>query len=325
MIPLAIYGLDNPKIPTLLVDFRDNSNPKRREMSHRVIEDITRNVLALSRFGDIHYFVGRAVFDFVTSRRGIDINQPSRLRAYSQLKLLLSLDASLNPELREEISSRLERVSLNPLENDLEAEAKLARQQYAALVEYARRPGGLQARLERDRRAEMVPLAHGKTARVLFRFANVLSLGLYKHREVASLADQHAALDPRRRLVYHGRFLREVAKTPAPIEVAWQLEDIRRSLRYVADHGVEGDASIARIAACIFERTDDDETRRLCLRCLYRINNETAKKEMFRIYQLQGLSAELRHMTAEYLRKAVQEEQRISPSDARAIASVIGQ
>src|SRR5947207_580826 len=30
LIPLAVYGLDNPKIPTLLVDFRDPLNPKAR-------------------------------------------------------------------------------------------------------------------------------------------------------------------------------------------------------------------------------------------------------------------------------------------------------
>src|SRR6185369_14167270 len=33
MIPLGLYGLDNPKIPMLLVDFRDSYNPKTREMS----------------------------------------------------------------------------------------------------------------------------------------------------------------------------------------------------------------------------------------------------------------------------------------------------
>ena len=119
MIPLALYGLDNPKIPMLLVDFRDTFNPKKREMSRRALQDVTRNVLSVSRFGDLPYFLGRTVFDFVTGRRGIDINQPSRLRTYSQLKLLLSLNQSLDPELREEIGNRLEKVSLNPMENDL--------------------------------------------------------------------------------------------------------------------------------------------------------------------------------------------------------------
>ena len=88
MIPLALYGLDNPKIPMLLVDFRDSYNPKKREMSGRVLHDVTRNILSLSNFGNLPFFLGRTVFDFVTGRRGIDLNQPSRLRTYSQLKLL---------------------------------------------------------------------------------------------------------------------------------------------------------------------------------------------------------------------------------------------
>lgn len=325
MIPLALYGLDHPKIPSLLIDFRDGANPKRREMSHRVLEDIARNVLSLSRFGDVHYFLGRTVYDFVTSRRGMDINQPSRLRAYSQLKLLLSLDASLDPALRDEIGARLERVSLNPLENDLEAEARLAREQYAALVAYARRPDGLAARLDRSRRAEMVALEHGKTERALLRFASVMSLGLYRHRETATPEEQRAALDSARQLAHHQRFLREVSKSSPLVEVAYNVEDVRRSLRFVSEQGARADAATARAAARIFEQTADGETRKLCLNSLYRINNETAKKELLRIYQLPDLDASTRLLTADFLRRAVQEEQRIAPADAKAIASVIGQ
>ncbi|HZB46638.1 MAG TPA: hypothetical protein VE360_15390 [Pyrinomonadaceae bacterium] len=325
MLPLALYGLDHPKIPSLLIDFRDGTNPKRREMSQRVLEDISRNLLALSRFGDVHYFLGRTVYDFVTSRRGMDINQPSRLRAYSQLKLLLSLDASLDPSLREEIGARLERVSLNPLENDLEAEAKLARDQYAALVAYAARPDGLPSRLDRARREEMVALEHGKTERVLLRFARVLSLGLYRHREHATPEEQRAALDRERQLAYHRRFLREVSKSAPLVEVAWNIEDVRRSLRFVSEQGAGADAATAGAAARIFAQTGDEETRRLCLNSLYRINNETAKKELLRIYQLPDLDPGTRLLTAEFLRRAVQEEQRIAPADAKAIASVIGQ
>ena len=98
MIPLALYGLDSPKIPMVLVDFRNSLNPKKREMSRRVLQDVTSNVLSLSSFGQPAYFLGRSLFDFVTGRRGIDINQPSRLRTYSQLKLLLALNESLDPE-----------------------------------------------------------------------------------------------------------------------------------------------------------------------------------------------------------------------------------
>jgi hypothetical protein len=325
MIPLALYGLDQPKIPVLLVDFRDGGNPKRREMSHRAIEDVARTVLAVSRYGDIHYFLGRTVFDFVTARRGMDINQPTRMRAYTQLKLLLSLDASLDPALRDEIGKRLERVSLNPLENDLQAEARLAREQYAALVAYAQRDKGLAARLDRDRRSEMVPLAHGKTGRVLFRLANLLSLGTYSHRESATPEAQRATLDSSRRLAFHKKFLREVSKSGPLVEVVWNMDEVRRSLRYVAENGERADATTAGATARIFARTNDEETRRICLHCLYRINNETAKNELLRIYRAPDLDAGLRLLTAEYLRQAMREDQRIAPADARAIVSVIGQ
>ena len=106
------------------------------------------------------YLLGRSVYDFVTGRRGIDINQPSRLQAYSQLKLLLALNDSIDPKLREEVNGRLENLSLNPFENDLKAEANLARQQYDALVAFAKRPDGLAAKLERDRRVELTSLEH---------------------------------------------------------------------------------------------------------------------------------------------------------------------
>ncbi|MDQ3650432.1 MAG: hypothetical protein M3458_09215 [Acidobacteriota bacterium] len=326
MIPLALYGLNNPKIPTLLVDFRDDGNPKRREMSRRVIEDVARVVLSLSRFGDIHYFLGRTVFDFVTGRRGMDINQPRRIRAYSQLKLLLSLSASLDPEFRNEISRRVEQVSLNPLENDLAAEARLARQQYAALMTEARRPEGLPARLDRDRRAELVPTSHGRTARIMFRVANVASFGLYTHREQKSAGlQQHSELDTTRRLAYHRRFLREVAKSSPVIEVVWDTAEVQRSLRYVAEHGRHAGAATASATARVFARTNDEETRRLALNCLYRINNETAKKELLRISLDPIVESSWRTISAEYLRLAIQEEQRIAPSDIKAIVSVTGQ
>ena len=323
MVPLALYGLDFPKIPILLVDFRDGANPKRREMSRRVLEDVARNVLSLSRLA-LPYFLGRTVYDFVTGKRGMDINQQSRLKTYSQLKLLLSLSDSLDPHLRDEISQRLERVSLNPLENGLKAEAQLAREQYAALVDYARRPDGLPARLDRDRRVEMVPLRHGQTAQVFLRLANLLSFGLYTHRE-NSTPDLKAQIDIKRQLAFHERFLREVAKSSPQIEVVWDINDVRRSLRFIAEHGSEASGKTASIASRIFAHTEDEETRSLCLNGLYRINNETAKKELLRIYRDQKLEARWRTQSAEYLRLAVKEEQRIAPADAKAILSVVNE
>ncbi|MBV9210615.1 MAG: hypothetical protein JOZ52_08305 [Acidobacteria bacterium] len=323
MIPLALYGLDHPKIPILLVDFRDKLNPKGREMSKRVLEDVARNILSLSKL-DLPYFLGRTVYDFVTGRRGVDINQPSRLRTYSQLKLLLSLSESLNPELRDEISSRMESVSLNPLENGMEAEARLAREQYAALMAYAQSADGLPAQIERDRRAEMVPLKHGKTEQVMLRLANLATFGIYKHREAAT-PELRDKMELARRLEYHDRFLREVARSSPVIEIVWNMDEVKRSLQFIAEHGQQASSKTAKAVAQIFRRTDDEEARKLCLTSLYRINNETAKKEMLALYRDDKLTNSWRTLIAQYLRDAVREEQRINPKDAKIILSVVGQ
>jgi hypothetical protein len=316
MIPLALYGLDNPNIPMLLVDFRDGLNPKKREMSRRALQDLTRNILSVSRFGDLPYFLGRTVFDFVTGRRGIDVNQPSRLYTYSQLKLLLSLNQSLDPELRKQIGNRLEKVSLNPLENDLHAEAKLATEQYAALLAYAKRPDGLPQKLDRDRRVEMVALEHGRTARILFRLANVVSLGKYTHREKAE-PEMEARIDVARRLAYHTLFLREVAKSSPQIDVVWNLDEVKHSLMFIMDHATEADAKIAVAAAKIFLQTQDSETRRICLESLSRMTNPKAKSELLRLSQQKDLEQADRDLVISYLKTPRQPTEPITASNEK--------
>ena len=303
MIPLGLYGLDNPKIPMLLVDFRDSYNPKTREMSRRVLNDLTRNVLSMSKFGNLPFFLGRTVYDFVTGRRGMDVNQPSRLHTYSQLKLLLALNTSMEPELRSQVGARLEKISLNPFENDLNAEAKIATEQYKALVAFAKDPGGLAAKVERDRRAELTPLEHSGKARLAFSVLNVLSFGKYIHREELA-DDMEDRLDISRRLQYHTNFLQQVAKSSAEIDITWNLEDIRGSIRFISAHGSEARGNAAAATAKIFARTKDDETRRACLDGLSRIHSTKARSELLRISQNNEVDKALRDLASEYLRGA---------------------
>lgn len=313
MIPLALYGLDNPKIPMLLVDFRDGYNPKKREMSRRVLNDVTKNLLSLSKFGNLPFFLGRTVFDFVTGRRGIDINQPSRLQTYSQLKLLLALTNSMQPELRDEVKGRLEKISLNPFENGIRAEANVARQQYQSLLAFAKDPQGLAAKIERDRRSEMTPLQHGRSAQIAFRIANVLTFGKYVHREEPT-EDMQEQLDVARRLTYHTRFLESVAKSNSEIDVAWNLEEVKRSLRFIADHGSKAGSRAVFAAGKIFARTRDIETRRTCLESLSRINNPKAKTELIRISQNKEVDESFREIATAYLRQAGDRSQPIASS-----------
>jgi hypothetical protein len=321
MIPLAVYGFDFPKIPTLLVDFRDNGNVKRREMSRRVLHDATANLVQLSLFGSLPIFLGRYGYNYVTGKRGMDVNRGSRLRSYAQLKLLLSLDSKLDENLNNEIAKRLEYSSLNPLENDVEGEAQLARGQYDNLIAYAKRPDGLQARIDRDRRQEMVRLLHSGKERTLFSLAHFFSFGLYTHRE-NSTPELLAQMDIRRQLEHHERYLREVAINSAGPEIDGDVEALKRSLLFVSQNGAAAKKKTTRALARIFSITQDEEMRRLSLGGLYRINNSEAKKQLLTIYGNSSVTDQWRELCAQYLRRALGEGQQISRRDAQTISGI---
>jgi hypothetical protein len=309
LIPLALYGLDYPKIPVILVDFRDSQNPKIREVSKRVLDDVTRNVLSISKFGNLPYFFGRFFYDFVTSRRGIDFNQASRFRAYSQLKLLLLLNESLDVDFKAEIAGRLEKVSANPLENDAAAEIRIARRQYANLVEYARRADGLAKKIERDRREEMVRLKHGGKMRMLYAAMHLFSLGLYTHREKAT-PELYAEMDIRRQLDFHERFLRETARDSARPEIDSDERQVKRSLEFIAEYGDAAGGKTARAISKIFLMSEDAEIRTLALGGLDRMTDPAAKRELLALYENKKLDTEWRNVCARYLdREPVGDEQ----------------
>ncbi|HEX3102370.1 MAG TPA: hypothetical protein VHQ01_11285, partial [Pyrinomonadaceae bacterium] len=321
MIPLALYGLDHPKIPILLVDFRNNSNAKLREMSKRVLNDVLGNLMSISRFSSIPYFFGRYFYDFVTGRRAMDLNQESRIRSYAQLKMLLAIDKSLDRDFCNEIANRLEKVSLNPLENDIDIEIDIARKQYQNLIEYAKRPDGLPARLDLDRRAEMVRLAHNRKTQTFFDIAHAISLGLYTHRE-ESTPELLTQLDIHRQLEFQERVLQEIAYKSARPEVDSDVVALRHALQFISQNGAGAKEKTTRSLAKIFTATNDESLRTLCLSGLYRIDNSSAKKELLAIYGNTSIADHWRNLCAQYLRRALVEGQRISSSDAVTIAGI---
>jgi hypothetical protein len=221
------------------------------------------------------------------------------------LKLLLALTDSLDSPLRQDVNERLERISLNPFENDLDAEAEIARTQYQALLAFAKDPNGLAAKLERDRRQEMVPLEHGRKAQIAFRIVHVLSFGKYVHRESPD-EDISERIDIARRLRYHTKFLEQVARSKSQIDIAWNLEDIKRSLHFIAEHGGDAGNNAVIAAATIFARTQDDGTRRACLDSLAHIRNPKAKSQLIRISQNTAVDAVYREIVANYLQQRIE-------------------
>ena len=311
LIPLAIYGLDHPHVPIILVDFRDTGNPKKREMTGRAFGDIMGNVLSFTRGGGIALTLGKYLYGFVLGRRGTDMNQPSRLRSYSQLKMLLAMDESLKEGLRREVAQRVEKVSINPLENDLEAELSLARGQYKNLVEYAKSPEGLRLKLEKDRIMEMTLAAHGGKMPLTKSIMQMLTFGLYKYR-VKSTPELAAKADLLRQLNFHERRIRETAYYSVRPEIDSNVASLMTSLNFVAQKGQFAGGKTAKAIGKIFAGSLDDEIRTACLAGLYKISNGTARKELLAIQENQRNDARWRETASDYLKKARAEGQQVS-------------
>ena len=182
-IPLALYALDHPKAPLLVVDFRNLIGPKRREMIRHAFVDGVNGLAGISTWGNWPYFAGSLTWNFVRSRHGDATQRNARIRAYASTRQWLALETSLDPLLHQELEHRLERLGVNPLEDNLSGQAARALKQYAALESYVADPKGLAARLARDRGSEDTARVHGVGIRVGFALLHWSSLGEYRHKD----------------------------------------------------------------------------------------------------------------------------------------------
>jgi hypothetical protein len=107
-----------------------------------------------------------------------------------------------------------------------------------------------------------------------------------------------------------------VAKSKAEIDVGFNLDDVRHSLRFIADHGAQVSGAVATATGKIFARTRDDETRRACLESLSRISNPKARNELLRISQNTDLERGWRDIAEVYLERMNDRAQPISASTA---------
>lgn len=198
LIPLALYALDHPKTPLLLVDFRNTRAPKKREMLRHATVDVVSGVIGYSKWGNWPYMAGSWAWSFVRARHGAPNDRLARISAYSQTRRWLAMDPALTPQFRAELLRRLQVLGVNPLEDSVFDEAKFAHRQYAALLAYAKDPSGLEARLESDRNQEMTRYDHGLAARAGLRTIHYMTLGAYTHWEDETFVVE-ARIDQRRR------------------------------------------------------------------------------------------------------------------------------
>jgi hypothetical protein len=297
LIPLALYGLDHPKIPPLLVDFRKPFNAKARELS-RHAADVIGGRLS-SGPGATSFLVkwGRTAGGFVARKVGLDLFQPSRLQSYSQLKMVLATNPGITPEMRSEIARRIESLGPNPFENDLGTEMELAASHYRALIVYAREPNGLQQDLERDRRAELRVSAHGGAARFMFRLGSILTFARYTHREDRR-PDNDSILEAQRRNLNSKRYLEAVLDAGPHIDVYWAPQKVQTALREAAESRALPDERIASAAAQIFANSHDESTRLLCVAVLKHENTPQARSQLARLGADPSLDPEAQRILA---------------------------
>jgi hypothetical protein len=300
MIPLALYGLDHPKIPALLIDFRKPLNAKARELSHVAFEKFGTRVITASPFANTAIRFGRIAVRVATRRMGVDLFQPSRLLSYTQLKMVLSSNPGISSTMRLEIGRRVESVAVNPLENDLTTEVALARSQYRALLDYASQPDGLRVDLNRDRRAELTESSHGDFSKFLFRAGGVATFGLYRHRE-QERSDSESILEAQRRNLNQTNFLHDVVKSGSHIDVHWDLDKVRQALHDVSTKDSLSEFAMADAAFRIFDQSRDEDVRQLCLETLYQANTTAARKKLQLIAQDTSLAQVWRTRSASYL------------------------
>jgi hypothetical protein len=182
MIPLALYGLDHPRTPILLVDFRGPGHPPRREIGLKLAEDATTGVLSLSGVGAVGYLAVKSSWMFVETRHGGATDRLARRRAFVFVRHTIGSDSSLQPKLRAEMLNRIEKVDVNPVEHSWDQEVRDSWQQYDALIAYARKTG-LAREIERDRGDEMQHSVHSKSARIGLAVASIGTAGLYRHHD----------------------------------------------------------------------------------------------------------------------------------------------
>lgn len=270
MIPLAFYNLDYPRVPLLLADFRDSLKPKRREILSDGATSLVTGILGITRFGNPEFFAADTMWTFVRRRHGAAVNRNARLQGYSEAREFLAMDSTMDPALKAQLQQRLNHLALNPLENDVSHEASLAREQYAALVDYLDSPRGI-AKLERDRRKEIELYTQSRAHRVLLSLGRLFTRGPYIDPEKPD-PNLRGELDAYRRSDYNMDFLDHIlASSPAP-DVVWDPEQIAQSVSAISSDANASPKAQNLVFQVCSRSTDAD----LSLACLHALESWNA-------------------------------------------------
>lgn len=228
VIPLAVYSLNYPKLPMVLIDFRDKLSARRHEMTQRSINELTAGVIGISHFTNWYFYIASDLYDFVAGRHGKAVNEASRLDCYSELRMELALDHSIDPALKKEMEDGTRSLAINPLGAAPEREIQDAIARYELLATEAGESGRLMARVDQERRFELFSFGESEKAKVAKSMLHVATLGVYKPQ---AKRDDISIVDANRRVAYHLSFLDSLVQAETPPEIAYDSHRIESSVR----------------------------------------------------------------------------------------------
>ena len=230
LVPLGAYSMNYPKLPLLLVDFRGELHVRRHEMTQRTINEVTSGIIGISHFTNWYYYVAADVYDFVASRHGAAMDLESRVDCYSQFRVSLAFDTSLDGGLRQDMLRRIDSLSVNPLEGSPAHEIQVAFSRYDLLQEMAATENGvLTEQLDRQRRAELATFEATRKGIAAQELLHTASFGLYNKRVKADSSNL-SQLDTDRRVQTNLEFLQSVAEAGTRPEVAYDSQLISDSV-----------------------------------------------------------------------------------------------
>lgn len=227
VIPLAVYSLNYPKLPLMLMDFRDKLSGRRHEMTQRTINELTAGVIGISHFTNWYFYVAADLYNFVAGRHGKAVDQASRLDCYSQFRMELALDRSIDPDLKKDMENRIRSLALNPLEAAPDREIHDAIARYDLLQAEAGQNGRLMTRVDQERRFELSSFGESEKARVAKSMLHVATLGIYKQQ---AKHDNISMVDYDRRVAHQLSFLDSLIQAGTPPEIAFDTQRIRASV-----------------------------------------------------------------------------------------------
>lgn len=231
---LAVYGLNYPRQPLLLVDFRDKLHVRGHEMTQKAINELTRGVIGISHFTNWYYYAAAGAYDFVKSRHGGAVDRAARLDSYSQFRMELALDDRLDPGLRKEMQRRVDSLAVNPLEALPAREMQAAIERYARLEAEAGNGGPLMAKIDKERRSELAAFGETKKARIAEAMLHDASFRLYTHR-VKEDAANLSRLGCDRRVQYQLDFLDSLIAAGTQPEIAYDSSRIQAAVIELSD------------------------------------------------------------------------------------------